>query len=43
VRIISCIEEPVVIEKILQHVGLGGTVAGEPLPRAPPARAGLFD
>jgi hypothetical protein len=42
-RIIACIEDPEVIEKILQHLGLDSTEAGEPLPRVPPARVGLFD
>jgi hypothetical protein len=36
VRIIACTEDPELIEKILQHVGLGAAAAGEPLPRAPP-------
>jgi hypothetical protein len=43
VRIIACIEDPEVIEKILRHLGLGATSACEPMPRAPPAGAGLFD
>jgi hypothetical protein len=43
VRIIACIEDPEVIECILHHLGLGGALAGEPLPRAPPARVGRFD
>ena len=42
-KVISAIEDAEVIEKILRHVGLGGAQAGEPLPRAPPGRAGLFD
>jgi hypothetical protein len=40
-RIIACIEDPQVIEKILRHLGLGGALSA--LPRAPPATAGLFD
>jgi hypothetical protein len=43
VRIIACIEDPQVIEQILRHLGLGGALSGEALPRAPPATAGLFD
>jgi hypothetical protein len=43
VRIIGCIEDAEVIEKILKHLGLDGAVAGEPLPRAPPEALGMFD
>jgi hypothetical protein len=43
VRIISCIENPQLIEKILKHLGLAGTADAEALPRALPARAGLLD
>jgi hypothetical protein len=42
-RIIACIEDPRVIEKILRHLGLSGALSGESLARAPPAKAGLFD
>jgi hypothetical protein len=42
-RIIACIEDPDLIEKILRHLGLGATSACEPMPRAPPSGAGLFD
>jgi hypothetical protein len=43
VRIIACIEDPQVIEKILRHLGLGGALSGEALPRPPPARTGSVD
>jgi len=43
VRIIACIEDPEVIEKILGHVGLAAPSACGPMPRAAPAGAGLFD
>jgi hypothetical protein len=35
----ACIEDAQIIEKILQHLGLDATPAGEALPRAPPGRA----
>jgi hypothetical protein len=45
VQIIACIEDPVVIEKILTH--LDAKTAGHEAPRQPPSRAppqqGLFD
>jgi hypothetical protein len=45
VRIIACIEDPVVIEKILTHLDKRGTPTE--IPRLPPCRAppqaGLFD
>jgi hypothetical protein len=43
VRIIACIEDAQIIEKILQHLGLDATPAGEALPRAPPGGAVLLD
>jgi len=43
VRIIACIEEPEVIEKILRHLGLDGGSSGGAMARAPPAEAGLID
>jgi len=45
VRIIAAIEDPVVIEKILRHLGLeeGERPAGEALPRGPPQSLGLFE
>jgi hypothetical protein len=45
VRIIACIEDPVVIEKILTHLDAKGAspeVSRRPPCRAPP-RTGLFD
>jgi hypothetical protein len=42
-KIIASIEDAPIIEKILQHLGLGGAPLGQLLPRAPPARARLFD
>ena len=45
VRIIACIEDPVVIEKILTHLDAKGTAAEatrRPLCRAPP-QTRLFD
>jgi len=45
VRIIACIEDPAIIEKILTHLGAKG--AESEAPRRPPSRAppqrGLFD
>jgi len=43
VKIIACIEDPVVIEKILTHLGKAACGAGRRLPpcRAPP-QASLF-
>jgi hypothetical protein len=43
VRIIARIEDPQVIEKILRHLGLGGALSGEALPRVAPAAARPFD
>jgi hypothetical protein len=48
VRILACIEDPVVIEKILTHLdGKGGKPEAPEAPRRPPSRAppqrGLFD
>ena len=46
VRIIACIEDPVVIEKILTHLdGKGGAAEATRRPpcRAPPPQTGLFD
>jgi hypothetical protein len=43
VRIIACIEDAQIVEKIPQHLGLGATPASEALPRAPPGRAVLLD
>lgn len=43
VRIIACIEDPEVIEKILRPLGLGGGSGGQGMARAPPVRAGLID
>jgi len=37
VRIIACIEDPQVIEKILRHLGLDGGSGGGAMVRAPPA------
>jgi hypothetical protein len=39
VRIIACIEDAQIIEKILQHLGLDATPAGEALPQALPGGA----
>jgi hypothetical protein len=37
VKIIACIEDPAVIERILEHLHLGGSPPGLPPPaRAPP-------
>lgn len=41
-RIIACIEDPDVIEKILRHLGLDGALAGEATARAPPVSAELI-
>jgi len=43
VRIIACIDEPEVIEKILRHLGLDGGSSGGAMARAPPTEAGLID
>jgi hypothetical protein len=48
VRILACIEGPVVIEKILTHLDVkGGEPEAPEAPRRPPSRAppqrGLFD
>jgi hypothetical protein len=43
-KIIACIEDPSVIEKILAHIGVAGTgQRALPPVRAPPASAGLFE
>ena len=43
VRIIASIEDPSVIRKILSHLGLQESPAGEAWPRGPPQTPGLFD
>jgi hypothetical protein len=43
VRIIATIEDPSVIRKILSHLGLQESPAGEAWPRGPPQTPGLFD
>lgn len=43
VRIIACIEDPEVTEKILRHLGLDGGSSGGAMAPAPPAEAGLID
>jgi len=43
VRIIACIEDAAVIEKILRHLGLDGGSSAGAMARAPPAQAGLVD
>ena len=42
-RIIACIEDPEVIDKILRHLGLEGGSGGGAMARAPPAGMGLID
>ena len=43
VKVIASIEDPDVIEKVLRHLGLGESAAGEAWPRGPPQSLGLFD
>jgi hypothetical protein len=43
VRIIACIEDAQVIEKILRHLGLDGGSSAGAMARAPPAQARLVD
>ena len=41
VRVIACIEDPAVIEKILAHIERRNAAGASPhAPRAPPARSG---
>ena len=45
-KVIACIEDPIVIRKILDHLdrlALITTANSLPEPRAPPPQAGLFD
>jgi len=42
-RIIACVEDPEVIEKILRHLGLDGDSGVEAMACAPPAGVGLID
>jgi hypothetical protein len=43
VKIIACIEDSEVVEKILQHLGLGPAAHAEHLARAAPKAQQLFD
>jgi hypothetical protein len=43
VRIIATVEDRLVIQRILIHLGLEQDPAGEALPRGPPQNPGLFD